>query len=222
MPDNDQVERFLLQTFAELEAQRPPDGEELVHFTESLATTVIEELSQEGDLVLDPFAGFGTTLVVAERLGRRAIGVELMPDRAEQVKQRLDHPDSVICGDARHLADLVDDEVSLLLTSPPYRTSNDHPEDPLTAYEERSGTYESYLTDVAAVFAQARGLLRPGGHVVVNAANVWHDGVLTPLAWDLARVIGLELTLVQDCYLAWDTQPPDISGDYLLVFRADP
>ena len=35
-------------------------------------------------------------------------------------------------------------------------------------------------------------------------------------------MIGLELTLVQDCYLAWDTQPPDISGDYLLVFRADP
>src|SRR4029079_6640544 len=121
MPDNDHVERFLLPTFAELEAQRPSDGQELVHFTESLATTVIEELSQEGDLVLDPFAGFGTTLVVAERLGRRAIGVELMPDRAEQVKQRLDHPDSVICGDARQLADLVDDEVSLLLTSPPYR-----------------------------------------------------------------------------------------------------
>jgi hypothetical protein len=24
---------------------------------------------------------------------------------------------------------------------------------------------------------------------------------------------------VQECYLAWDSQPPDISGDYCLVFR---
>jgi DNA modification methylase len=216
------VERFLLQTFAELEAQRPPGGQEAVHFTESLATTVIEELSEEGDLVLDPFAGFGTTLVVAQRLGRRAVGVELLPERAEQMQRRLRNPDSVICGDARRLDELVDDAVGLVLTSPPYRTSNDHPEDPLAAYEVNSGTYESYLADVAAVFAQARRLLRPGGHAVVNAANVSHHGVLTPLAWDLARAIGAELTLVQDCYLAWDTQPPDISGDYLLVFRADP
>ena len=216
------VERFLLQTFAELDAQRPPGGQEAVHFTESLATTVIEDLTEEGDLVLDPFAGFGTTLVVAERLGRRAVGVELLPERVEQARKRLRNPYSLICGDARRLDELVDEEACLLLTSPPYRTRNDHPEDPLAAYEVNSGTYDSYLADVAAVFAQARVLLRPGGHAVVNAANLSHDGVLTPLAWDLAGAIGTELTLVQDCYLAWDTQPPDISGDYLLVFRADP
>ena len=56
---------------------------------------------------------------------------------------------------------------------------------------------------------------------MVNAANVSHDGVLTPLAWDLARSIGPPLTLVRECYLAWDSLPPDLTGDYLLVFRRD-
>lgn len=215
------MERFLLQTFAELESQQPPGGGEPVHFTESLVTTVIQDFSSPGDLVLDPFAGFGTTLVVAERLGRRALGVELLPERAVTTRHRLVNPDGLICGDARRLGALVDDQVELVLTSPPYRTRNNHPEDPLQAYAVRSGDYSSYLDELADVFAQAAALLRPGGHAVVNVANLLHDGVLTPLAWDLAHRIGTHLTLVQDCYVAWDSQPRDISGDYLLVFGKD-
>src|ERR687885_726923 len=47
------------------------------------------ELTGAGDLVLDPFAGYGTTLVVAARLGRRALGVELLPERAALIRRRL-------------------------------------------------------------------------------------------------------------------------------------
>ncbi|MBA3233719.1 MAG: site-specific DNA-methyltransferase, partial [Propionibacteriales bacterium] len=101
---NQLVQPFVVQTLAELAAQRPLNGQELVHFTESLATKVIEEYSSVGDVVLDPFAGFGTTLVVAERLGRRAIGVELMDERAEQIRSRVTDAVSVVRGDARSLA----------------------------------------------------------------------------------------------------------------------
>lgn len=218
--ENDGVERFLLQRAAELAAGQL-DGEEPVHFTESFATTVVEELSKGGDRVLDPFAGYGTTLVVAERLGRVPIGVELLPERAEIVRRRLRNPGAVICGDARRLVALVDQPVALVLTSPPYRTRNEHPEDPLTAYTVDGGDYDAYLAELASIFGQVGQLLLPGGHLVVNAANIWQNGLLTPLAWDIARVVGSPLTFVQDCYLAWDSQPADISGDYALVFRRD-
>jgi len=39
--------------------------------------------------VLDPFAGSGTTLAAAQRLGRRYLGIELSPEYAEAVRQRL-------------------------------------------------------------------------------------------------------------------------------------
>lgn len=42
-----------------------------------------------GDIVLDPFAGTGTTLEVAARLGRSAVGIELSPTYADLITKRL-------------------------------------------------------------------------------------------------------------------------------------
>ena len=48
----------------------------------------------EGDpvpcTVLDPFAGSGTTLMVALRLGRDAIGIELSPEYVKLAENRID------------------------------------------------------------------------------------------------------------------------------------
>jgi DNA modification methylase len=48
-------------------------------FASQLPATLIGVLSSPGDLVLDPFVGSGTTLVEAQRLGRRSMGIDLNP-----------------------------------------------------------------------------------------------------------------------------------------------
>jgi site-specific DNA-methyltransferase (adenine-specific) len=56
---------------------------------EAVLERIIRVSSNPGDVVLDPFAGSGTTLAVAKRLGRRYLGMELSPDYARQVERRL-------------------------------------------------------------------------------------------------------------------------------------
>ena len=57
---------------------------------EALLERIIKASSNEGDLVLDPFAGSGTALVVAERLGRKWIGIDIWDGFVDLVKQRFD------------------------------------------------------------------------------------------------------------------------------------
>lgn len=57
---------------------------------EQLLGRIIRACSNEGDVVLDPFGGSGTTLVVAKKLGRRYLGFELSPDYAARIQARLD------------------------------------------------------------------------------------------------------------------------------------
>src|SRR5262245_60744411 len=57
---------------------------------EQLLGRIIRACSNPGDLVLDPFAGSGTTLVAAKKLGRRWLGFELSPNYAERARTRLE------------------------------------------------------------------------------------------------------------------------------------
>jgi len=57
---------------------------------ERLLERIIRACSRPGELVLDPFGGSGTTLVVAKKLGRRFLGFELSHDYARQIQTRLD------------------------------------------------------------------------------------------------------------------------------------
>jgi len=56
---------------------------------EQLLGRIIRVCSNEGETVLDPFGGSGTTLAVAKKLKRRFVGFELSPNYAEQIRARL-------------------------------------------------------------------------------------------------------------------------------------
>ncbi len=200
-------------------AERHPGAEEDVHFAEGLVAAVLEDLTLPGDLVLDPFAGFGTTLRVAGQMGRRAIGIELLESRCAIA--RAEAPDAVVvCADARDLAQLVTEPVDLVLTSPPYMARGDSPEDPLAGYTGVGATYEAYLDGLREVFTQALGVLAPEGHAVVNVANIDDGKNFTPLAWDVGRILNDLGRLLPETFVLWDQPWHDLAGDYLLVARS--
>ena len=59
-------------------------------FPEHLAADHIISWSNEGDTVLDPFMGSGTTGVACKNLNRDFIGIELDPGYFEIAKQRIE------------------------------------------------------------------------------------------------------------------------------------
>jgi site-specific DNA-methyltransferase (adenine-specific) len=58
-------------------------------FSMDIPTKAIKILTYKNDIVMDPFAGSGTSLVAAETLDRRWIGIELSPNYAEVAKKRV-------------------------------------------------------------------------------------------------------------------------------------
>jgi DNA modification methylase len=70
-------------------ATKPFPEAHFATFPPELPEICIKAGCPEGGLVLDPFAGAGTTLYVAEQLGRNSIGIELNPEYCEIMRRRM-------------------------------------------------------------------------------------------------------------------------------------
>jgi len=82
---------------------------------EGLIERMILASSDEGDLILDPFAGSGTTLRVCQQLNRNCTGIEINPEYITMAKKRLEKPfngfDSIDSRMERVPRDLNDKEI---------------------------------------------------------------------------------------------------------------
>jgi len=90
----DDIRELTSGYFAGDEAIRNADGVR-VHKQQSpiaLLMRIILSSTLPGDVVLDPFAGTGTTAVVANQLGRNPISVEIDPEYARLIEKRISNP----------------------------------------------------------------------------------------------------------------------------------
>lgn len=97
---------------------------------------ILLRYSQENDLVLDQFAGGGTTLVEAKLLKRNIIGVDVNDFALNRCKEKtnFEYPDAtgkvyIRKGDARHLDFIPNDSIDLICTHPPYANIIKYSED---------------------------------------------------------------------------------------------
>ena len=71
-------------------ATRPYPGAHFAVMPPALVEPCIQAGSRKGDLILDPFSGAGTVGMVARRLQRRYLGIELNPDYASLSRRRIE------------------------------------------------------------------------------------------------------------------------------------
>jgi hypothetical protein len=211
------METFLTLDY-EQETEIPPAFEDDVRTPEAYVRHFLREFSEAGDVVLDPFAGFGTTLLVAEELGRTPYGVEFEDDHAAVVRDRIDadHAENVVRGSALELDSLDLPEFDCCLTSPPYMVEGMET-NPFRNYADDSESdYETYLADVRAVFSQLAALAAPDATVLVDVSNIEYEGDVTTLAWDLADAGSESFHFRGEVVVGWagDEQDDRDGGSY--------
>jgi len=172
-------------------------------FPISLTKRIIELFTHEGELVIDPFVGSGTTLVAAQDLNRNAVGFDLQEKYIQLCKERLisnnffnQAQQLAIQDDAINIHQYLEPEtVSLIWTSPPYANLlNRHRKNKSRRGDERKneqfgkveqysqnprdlGTMplETYTTAMGEVYECMLPLLRPKAHCVINVPDMWWE-----------------------------------------------
>ena len=111
--------------------------------------------------------------------------------------------DRIVVGDSRHMRDVADNSVALVVTSPPYFAGK--------AYEEALGegsipaTYLDYLEMLRDVFAECVRVLEPGGRIAVNVANLGRRPYRS-LAADVTTILQDDLRLLLRGEVVWVKQ----------------
>jgi len=170
-------------------------------FPISLAKKIVQLFTHEGELVLDPFVGSGTTLVAAQDLNRNAMGFDLKDEYVDLCVQRLlsNNPFNkaqqlAIQDDAKNIPEYLEPQtVSLIWTSPPYanllnrKRKNKSRRERNTAQLGKIEQYsqdprdlgtmplEQYTQEIGDIFQSLLPLLRPKAHCVINVPDMWWE-----------------------------------------------
>ena len=190
-----------------------------VRFTESFVQYILEQYTKPGDIVLDPFAGYATTLIVCENLNRGCYGIEVDSARYEYGLTRLKRKDRFIQGDSLHLSKYSIPALDLILFSPPYMNRFYH-RNPLRGELKQDNCYSNYLQDLLSIAINAWQLLKPGKHLIVEAANLVSDSGVTTLAWDIAALFSTKFPFIKENVLHWGGgYGVGYDHSYCLIFR---
>jgi 16S rRNA G966 N2-methylase RsmD len=166
----------------------------------TLVRYILKQFTKKNDIVLDIFAGLGTTLIVAEELGRIPFGVECDQKRAQYIKTQVKHKENVICGTSLNLLKYQLPQCDFCFTSPPYMSKTEN-ENPLASYHTK-GSYQQYLKDIRKIYSQIKKLMRPESYAVIEVSNLKGKEVTT-LAWDIAREISKVLHFEGEIIIGW-------------------
>lgn len=188
-----------------------------VRYSVSLVEYFLRKFTQENDIVFDPFAGYGTTLLVAKAMGRIPFGIEYDERRVRFIQSKLGQTSQIIHGDSRQLKTYTLPTFNFSMTSPPYMRKDDI-EDPFTAYMTRYDGLTSYLKDIRSIYEQMKPIMASSARVVIEVANIKHKDSVTTLAWDIAKEVSQVLHFEGEVVVNWDSYGFGYNHSYCLVF----
>lgn len=154
---------------------------------------ILLRYSKENDLVLDQFAGGGTTLVEAKLLNRDIIGVDVNDVALERCRDKVnfDHEGAngkvyIHKGDARKLDFIKDESVDLICTHPPYANIIQYSED---IQEDLSHcSVPEFIKEMKTVALECHRVLKKGSFCAILMGDTRQKGHVIPMSFEVMKV----------------------------------
>ena len=192
-PENFELEMTTHWTFPDRGDWATHDGKWRGNWSPYIPRNILLRYSKEGDIVLDQFAGGGTTLVEAKLLNRDIIGVDINDVALERCKEKVNFKHEgangrvkLRKGDARDLSFLKDNSIDLICTHPPYADIINYSED--TPGDLSLLKVKDFLEQMKPVAAESYRVLKPGKFCAVLMGDTRQKGHMIPMSFDVMRI----------------------------------
>jgi DNA modification methylase len=173
-------------------------------YSPTMIENFIDFFTKEGMKILDPFAGIGSSLVAAKRTHRVGYGIELNKKYFDIAKARTpEFADHIFNTSSENILSLNLPKIDFCVSSPPYwdvlnRSTKDfktirNKKGLDSNYSDRDddlgniSDYDEFVERLCKIYEDIYKILKDDAYVVIILKNVKKDGVLYPLAWDVAK-----------------------------------
>jgi site-specific DNA-methyltransferase (adenine-specific) len=211
----------------------------LASFDNEIPRRLIKYFSFEGDNILDPFVGSGTTLIESKKLGRNSYGVDCSKKAVDIANGKLSEIKTsssiskIYHADSRRLDFLGDIEFDLIITSPPYYNIIEYSKD-----KEQIGNiknYDDFINNTMEVLKSATSLLKKGKYFCIITGDIRKKDNYYPIHVDYINNLSkfdLELNQIiinifktsgkgkrEDCMGYPSNFHPWMIHEYILIFK---
>lgn len=148
--------------------------------------------SNEGDLILDQFAGGGTTLVEAKLLNRNVIGVDINNNALERCKEKCnfeyENSGKVYFheADARNLNFIPDESIDFICTHPPYANIIKYSEDIENDLSHLK--VKDFLIEMEKVASESYRVLKKDKFCAVLMGDTRQKGHIIPMSFEVMKI----------------------------------
>lgn len=192
-PENFELEMTTVWSFPKRGNWATHDAKWRGNWSPYIPRNILLRYSKEGDLVLDQFAGGGTTLVEAKLLNRNIIGVDINEIALERCKEKInfDYEKAkgkvyLKKGDARELNFILNESIDLICTHPPYANIISYSEN-ISEDLSRMKVPE-FLEEMKKVASECYRVLKKDKFCAILIGDTRQKGHMIPMSFEVMRI----------------------------------
>lgn len=237
-PENFELEMNTVWSFPDRGKWATHDAKYRGNWSPYIPRNLLLRYSNEGDLILDQFAGGGTTLVEAKLLNRNIIGVDVNEEALNRCKEKCDFEYEKSGkvyfhkGDARNLDFILDEKIDFICTHPPYANIIKYSED--IEGDLSHLKVKEFLKEMEKVARESYRVLKKDKFCAILMGDTREKGHMIPMSFEVMKIFENEGFKLKELIIKeqhnckatgfWKTNSIKynfllIAHEYLFVFR---